>query len=157
MTFRIGASGVLTKPARILAGLVALALGASFLLALIYGEPNPQAQRGALFLAYLICSMLIASGVLLMLSVFAGVADNGVRPATVQPLARFVLDALGWVFLVGLALMFTLIALIDGWDGNTFAAIAGRIAFGAVALLVWALIGHGVVEAIRRRRGRGQP
>lgn len=157
MMLRIGASGVLTKPARILAGLVALALGASFLLALISGEPNPQAQGGALFLAYLICSMLVASGVLLMLSVFAGIADDGERPATVQPLARFVLDALGWVFLVGLALMFTLIALMDGWDGYTLAAIAGRIAFGAVALLVWTLIGYGVVDAARGRGRRGQP
>lgn len=157
MMFRIGGPGVLTKPARILAGLVALALGASFLLALIYGEPNPQTQGGALFLAYLICSMLIASGALLMLSVFAGVGEDGARPATMHPLARFVLDSLGWLFLVGLALTFTLIALTDGLGGNTFAAIAGRIAFGAVALLIWALIGHGVVEAIRGRRGGRQP
>ncbi len=135
-----------------MAGLCSIGWGGFILLAVTGAIGEPEGE-GPIRVFYLFGLIFAAIGAMLMTGVASGVKDNGDRPPAMGWPMRVLLDLLGWVFLIGMAVMFSFFALDShgGWSGD--AAVLGRLGFAVIALVLWSVAALALVQSLGKRLG----
>lgn len=135
--------GPVPRGTRFVVGAIASLVGTGVLwLAIRISRGEAEGATDDPTIAYFFGAAMLGLGLMLLIGAFAGVGDEGERPANMSLAMRVLLDALGYVFGFGFA------AMMAFWALAPETPMIARLGFGFFALLIGGFSVYALVDAV---------